>query len=306
MSAFQNCYSLRTVTLPNSITSIGISAFANCSGITTITFPNSVISIGEKAFANCSGITTITFGNNVASIDSYAFSSCSALSSIMFGNKIISIGNSSFNNCYSLINIIIPNSVRIIGENAFFGCDNLSSITIGSNVESIGRNAFTGCFNLTNITIKTTNDITESISFDAFEGCPITMLVYETIGFTLLNFERFKNKIEVINFSFPIPSSKSMKRLQETPSLPTLTHFTRLHLIIIENINDFVIPEFFVQGDNVEIYIANSIKYIDPKAFKDCSIIKFTYLGTDKLEGNFLKNAKSCKEVITSANYRDD
>ncbi|KAI5538392.1 regulation of response to stimulus, partial [Trichomonas vaginalis G3] len=180
-------------------------------------------------------------------------------------------------------------------------CPNLSSITIGKKVESIGESAFSGCYSLTNITIKTTKNITESIAVNAFDGCLVSYLFYETTEFTLISFDGFQNKVQAIKFN--ISNSKSIRKIQEITSLPSLSHFTKLKYIIIQNINDLTIPESFAKGDDIEIFIANNIKYIDPYAFKDCSISKFTYLGTDKLEGNFLKNAKSCQEVITSSEY---
>ena len=51
--AFDYCYSLTTVTIPNSVTAIVDCAFVNCSGLTSITIPESVTSIGGFAFSGC-------------------------------------------------------------------------------------------------------------------------------------------------------------------------------------------------------------------------------------------------------------
>ena len=53
------CSGLTTVTIPNSVTSIGASAFSFCSGLTMVTIPNSVTSIGEFAFRGCTGLTSV-------------------------------------------------------------------------------------------------------------------------------------------------------------------------------------------------------------------------------------------------------
>ncbi|MED9995501.1 MAG: leucine-rich repeat domain-containing protein, partial [Paludibacteraceae bacterium] len=58
-NAFFGCSGLTSVTIPNSVTSIG-SAFSGCSGLTSVTIPNSVTSIGYNAFENCSGLTSVT------------------------------------------------------------------------------------------------------------------------------------------------------------------------------------------------------------------------------------------------------
>ena len=77
-NAFQSCYSLSSIIIPNSVTSIGSQAFYNCSGLTSITIPNSVTSIGDRAFSYCSGLTGITIPDSVSFIGTDAFLSVSA------------------------------------------------------------------------------------------------------------------------------------------------------------------------------------------------------------------------------------
>ncbi len=125
---YANCSDLTSVTIPNSVTSIGMSAFSGCSGLTSVTIPNSVTSIGMSAFSDCSGLTTITIGNSVKSIGERAFQGCTGLTSIT-----------------------IPNSVTSIGESAFYKCTGLTSITIGNSVTSIGNWAFERCTGLTDL-----------------------------------------------------------------------------------------------------------------------------------------------------------
>ena len=67
-SAFYECSSLTSVTIPNSVTSIGNYAFYNCSRLTSVTIPNSVTSIGEWAFRDCRGLKSVTIGNSVTSL----------------------------------------------------------------------------------------------------------------------------------------------------------------------------------------------------------------------------------------------
>ena len=182
---------MTSVTIGNSVTSIGSSAFWHCSGLTSLTIPNSVTSIGSSAFRYCSGLTSVTIGNSVTSIGSYAFEYCSGLTSVHisdiaawcnidFGsnysnplefahhlylngeevkdlvipNSVTSIGGYAFEGCSGLISVTIPNSVTSIGEWAFFGCSGLTSVTIPNSVTSIGSSAFYDC-NLKNLIIGT-------------------------------------------------------------------------------------------------------------------------------------------------------
>ena len=72
--AFSGCSSLTSVTIGNSVTSIG--SFYRCSGLTSVDIPNSVTSIGWGAFEGCSGLTSVTIPNSVTSIGEEAFCIC--------------------------------------------------------------------------------------------------------------------------------------------------------------------------------------------------------------------------------------
>lgn len=76
---FNGCINLTSVTIPNSVTSIGNSAFYWCSGLTSVTIPNSVTSIGDWAFARCSSLTSVSIPNSVTSIGNEVFYMCSNL-----------------------------------------------------------------------------------------------------------------------------------------------------------------------------------------------------------------------------------
>ena len=64
--AFDGCFSLTSIVIPESVTSIGERAFWECSSLTSIVIPDSVTSIGEQAFRDCSSLTSITFNGTKA------------------------------------------------------------------------------------------------------------------------------------------------------------------------------------------------------------------------------------------------
>ena len=152
-SAFEDCSSLTSVTIPDSVTSIGYGAFRGCSSLTSVTIPDSVTSIGYGAFGGCHSLTSVTIPNSVTSIDGTAFSGCSSLTSITIPNSVTSIGDRTFYGCSSLTTVTIPSSVTSIGTEAFRNCSSLSSVKLSENLEFIHYGAFENCSNLESIEI---------------------------------------------------------------------------------------------------------------------------------------------------------
>ena len=172
------------------VTSIGIKAFAESNQFESITIPDSIGSIGEDAFWECNGLkkvyvssiedwckikfedissnpivyareiyidgelaTDITIPKGITKICDYAFVGCDTITNVVIPNSVISIGNSAFFDCSNLKNISIPNSVISIVDSAFYYCYNLKNISIPNSVVNIGAGAFSGCSNLEEVEI---------------------------------------------------------------------------------------------------------------------------------------------------------
>ena len=166
--AFSGCDSLTSVTIGNGVTSIRGHAFGYCTSLTSITIPDSVTSIGDSAFPGCTSLASVTIGNGVESIGGYAFRGCRALTSVTIPDSVTSIGSSAFWRCSSLTSVTIGNGVTSIGNRAFWDCTSLTSITIPNSVTSIGSSAFYKCDSLTSVTIP---DSVTSIGDYAFSAC---------------------------------------------------------------------------------------------------------------------------------------
>ena len=152
MYAFNSCTSLKSITLPNGLISIGSASFVGCEGLESITIPYGVKNIGRVVFSGCSNLKSIALPNSVTSIGDHTFSYCINLAYVALPSELKKIPNSMFYRCVNLTSIALPNSVTSIGKYAFSSCANLISITLPSSVISIGEYAFSDCSSLKNVT----------------------------------------------------------------------------------------------------------------------------------------------------------
>ena len=94
--AFQNCTSIKSVTIPESVTSIAIYAFQSCSGLTSITIPNGVKIIKASTFQNCTGLTSVTIPKSVTEIEPQAFLNCDSLKTVTIPSSVVKISDHAF------------------------------------------------------------------------------------------------------------------------------------------------------------------------------------------------------------------
>ena len=168
--AFNNCFSLSSVVIPNSVTSISDSAFNACNSLSSVVIPNSVTSIGNSAFNACNSLSSVVIPNGVTSISDSAFNACNSLSSVVIPNGVTSIGSSAFNNCNSLSSVVIPNGVTSIGSSAFYNCNSLSSVVIPNGVTSIGNSAFNNCISIALFDFRTHTSVPTLSNYNAFSN----------------------------------------------------------------------------------------------------------------------------------------
>ena len=186
---FEGCSSLTSISIPESVTSIGYKAFYGCSSLASITIPESVTSIGDWAFSDCSSLTSISIPESVTSIGDLAFYGCSSLTSISIPEGVTSIGDSAFFGCSSLTSINIPESVTSIGRSTFFGCSSLTSINIPESVTKIESDAFRNCSSLTSISIP---ESVTKIGSMAFYGCSSLTSITIPESVTSIEIEAFR------------------------------------------------------------------------------------------------------------------
>ncbi len=203
-SAFYGCTSMTSISLPDSLTKIGVSAFILCENLQQVnisnikswcnidfgnssanplyyahklyingvllnhlTIPNEIIEIKKYAFYGCN-IESVSISDSVKTIKDYAFAKNDKLLSIEWGNSVSTIGYEAFHSCISLTSIILSNSVVEIGYGAFSSCEKLVNITLSNSVHTIDMHAFNSCEMLTSINIP--NSVL-NIGNSAFDNC---------------------------------------------------------------------------------------------------------------------------------------
>ena len=280
--AFDGCSGLKSITIPDSVTSIGGSAFSGCSDLTSITIPDSVTSIGDYVFRDCSGLTSITIPDSVTSIGYGAFFGCSGfiqkengvsyvdkwviycdntVSQVQLRGDTAGIAAQAFSGCSGLTSITIPDSVRGIGDEAFSDCSGLTSITIPDSVTSIGSNTFSGCSGLTSITIP---DSVRGIGDEAFSDCSGLTSITIPDSVTSIGSNAFSDCSGLTSITIP----------DNVTSIESGTFFgcSGLTSITIPNsVTSIGSSAFFGCRGLTSITIPDSVTIIGYEAFRNCS-----------------------------------
>lgn len=144
---FRNA-SLESVTIPDSVTAMGVGAFSHTAdgdgSLTQITLSKNLSTIPEDAFRGQS-LKTVTLPNGTTAVEAGAFED-NRLQEVTLSDQLETIGDQAFRN-HQLEKLTVPDSVKTIGESAFAvnseSLENsLTTLTLGSSLETIGENAF--------------------------------------------------------------------------------------------------------------------------------------------------------------------
>ena len=165
--AFASCKGIASVTLPDSLTSVGYSVFESCTALTSVTIPNALTSIGDGAFMR-TAIVSVTLPDSLTHVCPYVFSYCKALTFLTLPDSLISVGDRAFFMCTTLPSLTLPDSVNSVGDSAFAFCKSITSLKLPESLTRLGVRAFECCLALTSVTLP---DSLTAVPDYAFSSC---------------------------------------------------------------------------------------------------------------------------------------
>lgn len=143
---------LKSITFPESLVSIGNTAFRACKALETVIIPENVTELGTGAFSGCTGLKTVAIQGSITELNQ-TFNGCSALETATLPDTIEVIGEYTFNGCKKLDLDALPSNLRELGQYAFNECESLTKAVVPSGVTEIPEMAFTGCLSLEQIVL---------------------------------------------------------------------------------------------------------------------------------------------------------
>lgn len=161
------------VTVPDGIRHTS-DAFVMNADIVSVSLPDSLMTIGTSAFSFCEELRLVKFGGGLISIGNGAFDGCEKLAALNLPTSLISIGSYAFRDCFYISDIDFGMSLVSIGEYAFSGDLRIKSITLPATVKNIDQHAFRDCYSLSLVFYRGTAE-----QFEAMECSSSNYLMTE-------------------------------------------------------------------------------------------------------------------------------
>ena len=317
-SAFFQCESLTSVTIPDTVTVIENSAFNGCTALSSINLPASLKTIEHSAFVSCQSLTEIEIPDGVTSIGDGAFSSCSELAVINVPESVTSFGEAVFRktkwltlqqeqseDSLVIVNhilldgtaasgeVTVPNGVTCIGGQAFNMCKALTGITIPNSVKRIDKDAFYACTGLTEIEIP---DSVTDIGYEAFKGSGLTEIVIPD-SVTAIGGSAFMECTSLVSAALPDSLSgisnsmfRSCTALSDITIPNSVKEIADYAFLGCSSLTEAVIPEgvesigfysFAVCSNLTRVTVPCSVTSINSQAFMACpNVVICAYPGS--------------------------
>lgn len=142
---FEQCIELEHIVIPENVNYIALLTFCDCAKLESIEMPNSVCDIGNGVFSRCSNLFSVTLSSSIHRISVNMFYNCVSLKRIVIPDSVTKIERMAFSHCTELTEVILPDSLTTIEDNAFEYCKKLKTINFPSSLKCLGNNVFHNC-----------------------------------------------------------------------------------------------------------------------------------------------------------------
>ena len=153
---------IESISLPDTLKTIGAHAFSDCTELQQITIPSSVTSIGDYVFTGCEKLENVEFFANINRIPMYSFENCTLLNQVSLAETVTEVGGYAFSGCSALGSFPFDH-IQAVAASAFSG-SGLQEVTLPATVSQLNSLTFANCGNLTYV------EIPASVSYIAFNA----------------------------------------------------------------------------------------------------------------------------------------
>lgn len=307
--AFVGCSSLRTITLPSSVTTLRNGAFKDCVNLIRVDNVESINEIRLHSFQNC---TSLLMDMNLPNLEKLYTITFSASGITGFNAPKLSeipndenMYNGCFSYCTNLQSISLP-SATLIGSNSFYGCSALSSIFI-PNAKTIGSRAFYNCTSLEIEDLQLPN--LETLGQNAFYGVRVKKLVLGSDGVALTlptgsaSTQNYGDKSVLEEIVLPNTITK-LENTATSASGTTFHGYSALNRINLDNVTTVGAYIFQNCTSLNDVGSLENMEIIRAGAFENCTSLEIDNLYLPKLTVLNNRAFKNCKvKKITSLGY---
>lgn len=265
-SAFFNNNSLRSVTVPEGVKTIGAEAFYACKNLHTVNLPSTLESIGDYAFGEDWEIVSLTLPDGLKSIGKGAFMYCEVLEEITIPGSVDTVGDSAFSDCYALKKLVL-NGCRYVDHFAFQDCSSLESVTIAEGLEDIGAYTFARCTSLKEVVFPQ--------SMTSFDNYILT-------GCSALERVEFKGAVDSIGIS-AFNRCGSLTEVVLPEGLKVINEYAFQGCSALKQINlpstlENILWYAFAETGLESVAVPSSMEELDCTTFQGCALLKSIYI----------------------------
>ena len=264
--AFRNA-GMKSIRLPNTLSTIAGYAFNGCPNLVEITIPNSVTSMSANVFADCTALTKVSMPTGLTRVPDFTFDNCTALKNVVLPNTIKEIGNGAFSDCSALTNIDLTN-IQIINQLAFYR-SGLTSVTLPSII-TIGEQGFGYCSQL--VTANLYDAPMTTLGTSVFYLCSALTDINLPHALETIETEAFRGASSLNNVV--LPNTVKALKIRAFYDCTSLTN-----LVINEGLTTLEYMVFESSG-LTNITIPSSVTSIDARALQSNKLKNITFNGS--------------------------